>query len=231
MPFTAQDVKTLREMTECGMLDCKKALMETDGDMEKAVEFLREKGLASVAKKAGRIAAEGVVLDDAEEGVHRPVACIDLNMGGGRIDGIAIADSTAILDVEVAIGGAQVIQGDDRLRVAGANDLQALAAVQVFDVRFTGEHLLQGDQLGLPDMHAVGQQHGQGVEDEQRQQKNQCQDGGDHHRISEEFLPFQRCTLTGFHGHSPLWKREGIDSPPPLFCIGLIQLSDRITGS
>ena len=46
MPFTAQDVKTLREMTECGMLDCKKALMETDGDMEKAVEFLCEKGLA-----------------------------------------------------------------------------------------------------------------------------------------------------------------------------------------
>ena len=71
MPFTAQDVKTLREMTECGMLDCKKALMETDGDMEKAVEFLREKGLASVAKKSGRIAAEGLVLafTDAEKKV------------------------------------------------------------------------------------------------------------------------------------------------------------------
>lgn len=61
MPFTAQDVKTLREMTECGMLDCKKALMDTDGDMEKAVELLREKGLASQAKKASRIAAEGIV--------------------------------------------------------------------------------------------------------------------------------------------------------------------------
>ena len=71
MPFTAQDVKTLREMTECGMLDCKKALMETDGDMQKAVEFLREKGLASVAKKSGRIAAEGLVLafTDAEKKV------------------------------------------------------------------------------------------------------------------------------------------------------------------
>ena len=71
MPFTAQDVKTLREMTECGMLDCKKALIETDGDMEKAVEFLREKGLASVAKKSGRIAAEGLVLafTDAEKKV------------------------------------------------------------------------------------------------------------------------------------------------------------------
>ncbi len=61
MAFTAQDVKTLREMTGCGMMDCKKALTETDGDMDKAVEFLREKGLATAAKKAGRIASEGIV--------------------------------------------------------------------------------------------------------------------------------------------------------------------------
>ena len=61
MAFTAQDVKTLREMTNCGMIVCKKALTETDGDMDKAVEILREKGLAKAAKKAGRIAAEGLV--------------------------------------------------------------------------------------------------------------------------------------------------------------------------
>lgn len=61
MAFTAQDVKKLREMTNCGMMDCKKALTETNGDMDKAVEFLREKGLATAAKKAGRIAAEGIV--------------------------------------------------------------------------------------------------------------------------------------------------------------------------
>ena len=61
MAFTAQDVKTLREMTGVGMMDCKKALSECDGDMDKAVEFLREKGLATAAKKAGRIAAEGLV--------------------------------------------------------------------------------------------------------------------------------------------------------------------------
>ncbi|MDO4517262.1 MAG: translation elongation factor Ts [Bacillota bacterium] len=60
MAFTAADVKALREMTGVGMLDCKKALAETDGDMDKAVEFLREKGLAAAQKKAGRIAAEGV---------------------------------------------------------------------------------------------------------------------------------------------------------------------------
>lgn len=58
---TAKMVKDLREMTGAGMMDCKKALAETDGDMDKAVEFLREKGLAAAAKKAGRIAAEGVV--------------------------------------------------------------------------------------------------------------------------------------------------------------------------
>ncbi|MGN0150445.1 MAG: translation elongation factor Ts [Clostridia bacterium] len=61
MAFTAKDVKELREMTGCGMMDCKKALTETDGDMDKAVEFLREKGLATAAKKAGRIASEGIV--------------------------------------------------------------------------------------------------------------------------------------------------------------------------
>ena len=60
MAFTAADVKNLREMTGVGMMDCKKALTETDGDMDKAVEYLREKGLAKAAKKAGRIAAEGV---------------------------------------------------------------------------------------------------------------------------------------------------------------------------
>lgn len=58
---TAGMVKDLREMTGAGMMDCKKALGESNGDMEKAVEFLREKGLAAASKKAGRIAAEGIV--------------------------------------------------------------------------------------------------------------------------------------------------------------------------
>ncbi len=61
MSFTAQDVKALRERTGCGMMDCKNALTETNGDMEKAIDYLREKGMAKAAKKAGRIAAEGIV--------------------------------------------------------------------------------------------------------------------------------------------------------------------------
>ena len=59
--ITAKSVKELREMTGAGMMDCKKALVETEGNIEKAVEFLREKGLAAATKKAGRIAAEGIV--------------------------------------------------------------------------------------------------------------------------------------------------------------------------
>ena len=61
MSFTAADVKNLREKTGCGMMDCKKALTETNGDFDKAMDFLREKGLATAEKKAGRIAAEGMV--------------------------------------------------------------------------------------------------------------------------------------------------------------------------
>ncbi len=63
MAFTAADVKVLREMTGCGMMDCKKALAEADGDKEKAVDILREKGMAKAVKKAGRIASEGIVKD------------------------------------------------------------------------------------------------------------------------------------------------------------------------
>ncbi len=62
MNFTANDVKVLRERTACGMMDCKNALVEANGDMEKAIEILREKGLAAAAKKSGRIAAEGIVV-------------------------------------------------------------------------------------------------------------------------------------------------------------------------
>ena len=69
MNFTAQDVKELREKTGCGMMDCKKALTACEGDMEKAIDFLREKGLASAAKKAGRIASEGIVDVVIENGV------------------------------------------------------------------------------------------------------------------------------------------------------------------
>ena len=69
MAFTAADVKNLREMTGVGMMDCKKALAEADGNIDKAIEYLREKGLAASAKKAGRIAAEGMAYATVIDGV------------------------------------------------------------------------------------------------------------------------------------------------------------------
>ena len=76
MAFTAKDVMKLREMTGCGMMDCKKALTEADGDMDKATEILREKGMAKAIKKSGRIAAEGLVDIVVENGVG---AIIEVN--------------------------------------------------------------------------------------------------------------------------------------------------------
>ena len=74
MAVTAKLVKELREMTGAGMMDCKKALTATDGDMDTAVEFLREKGLATAQKKAGRIAAEGIVMLKVSEDGKKAVA-------------------------------------------------------------------------------------------------------------------------------------------------------------
>lgn len=69
MAFTAKDVMALREKTGAGMMDCKKALNDADGDMEKAADLLRERGIAKAAKKASRIAAEGLVSSYIENGV------------------------------------------------------------------------------------------------------------------------------------------------------------------
>lgn len=69
MAFTAKDVVALREKTGCGMMDCKKALQASDGDMNAAIDFLREKGLAAAEKKSGRAAAEGIVTTYTENGV------------------------------------------------------------------------------------------------------------------------------------------------------------------
>ena len=78
MSFTAQDVKALREKTGVGMMECKKALTEADGDMDKAVDYLRERGLAAAQKKASRIAAEGVVLSYADADTKKGVV-IEVN--------------------------------------------------------------------------------------------------------------------------------------------------------
>lgn len=93
MAFTAKDVQALREKTGCGMMDCKKALTETNGDMDAAADYLREKGLASQAKKAGRIAAEGTVCAISENGIGAVVelnAETDFVAGGEEFKALAL---------------------------------------------------------------------------------------------------------------------------------------------
>lgn len=96
MAFTAKDVQALREKTGCGMMDCKKALVECNGDPEAAADYLREKGLASQAKKAGRIAAEGTVCAYSNNGVG---AMVELN---SETDFVANGEEFKALAVEVA---------------------------------------------------------------------------------------------------------------------------------
>ncbi len=96
MAFTAKDVQALREKTGCGMMDCKKALTECDGNMDAAVDFLREKGLASQAKKAGRVAAEGTVCAIVENGVG---VVVELN---AETDFVANGEEFKALALEVA---------------------------------------------------------------------------------------------------------------------------------
>ncbi len=96
MAFTAKDVQALREKTGCGMMDCKKALTECNGDMDAAMDFLREKGLASQQKKASRIAAEGTVCAIVENGVG---VVVELN---AETDFVANGDEFKALALKVA---------------------------------------------------------------------------------------------------------------------------------
>ena len=96
MAFTAKDVQALRQKTGCGMMDCKKALVECDGNMDAAVDYLREKGLASQAKKSGRIAAEGTVAAIVKNGVG---ALVELN---SETDFVANGDGFKALAAEIA---------------------------------------------------------------------------------------------------------------------------------
>ena len=96
MAFTAKDVQALREKTGCGMMDCKKALTEWDGNMEAAADYLREKGLASQAKKASRVAAEGTVCAYTSNGVG---AVVEIN---SETDFVANGDGFKALAADIA---------------------------------------------------------------------------------------------------------------------------------
>ncbi len=125
MAFTAKDVQALREKTGCGMMDCKKALTETNGDMDAAVDFLREKGLASQAKKAGRIAAEGTVCAYTGNGVG---VVVELN---SETDFVANGEGFKALAAEVAEIVAEQNPADiDALLACEKNGMTVEAKVQ-----------------------------------------------------------------------------------------------------
>ena len=127
MAFTANDVKTLREMTGVGMMDCKKALTESDGDMDKAVEWLREKGLAAAQKKAGRIAAEGMAYATVINGVG---VVVEVN---AETDFVSKND----LFVDFVSGVAHVVAGQNPA------DVEALMACKFVDSELTVEQIQQ----------------------------------------------------------------------------------------
>ncbi|MDX1351714.1 MAG: translation elongation factor Ts [Thiomicrorhabdus sp.] len=114
MAITAAMVKELREITSAGMMDCKKALSETDGDMDAAIEFLRKKGMAGADKKAGRVAAEGVIAiavsDDKKTGAIAEVNCeTDFVAKGDEFQGFAneiaaIALANKTTDIDAVMG-------------------------------------------------------------------------------------------------------------------------------
>ena len=121
MAFTALDVKKLREQTGCGMMDCKKALTESDGDFDKAVEYLREKVLAAAAKKAGRIAAEGMVYAAADV-ANKVGVVIEVN---AETDFVAKNDSFQTFVKEVA----------DVVMAQNPADVEALMACKLGEQR------------------------------------------------------------------------------------------------
>ena len=101
MAFTAKDVAELRKQTGCGMMDCKKALVESDGDFEAAVKYLREKGMAATAKKADRIAAEGLV--DIMT-IGNTTAIVDTNCDPDDADCIIPGNDDAIRAIKLIAG-------------------------------------------------------------------------------------------------------------------------------
>ena len=131
MAFTAQDVKNLREKTGVGMMECKKALTEADGDMDKAFEILRERGLAASAKKASRIAAEGAIIAYTDED-SKTTVLLEINSETdfvGKNDkfqefGLNVAKTIAASKpASVEELGALTLSGSDRTVTESLNDL------------------------------------------------------------------------------------------------------------
>ncbi|MGH7023261.1 MAG: translation elongation factor Ts [Caulobacteraceae bacterium] len=138
--ITATLVKALREKSGVGMMDCKKALQETHGDMEAAVDWLRAKGLAKAAKKADRVAAEGVVaLATRADGAGMTAALIELN---AETDFVARNEGFQSLARRIASAALDVEGGVEALRAAKLDDGQSVAEAVTHLVATIGENMV-----------------------------------------------------------------------------------------
>ncbi|MDX1348256.1 MAG: translation elongation factor Ts [Thiomicrorhabdus chilensis] len=163
MAITAGMVKELREMTGAGMMDCKKALAETDGDMDAAVEFLRKKGMAGADKKAGRVAAEGVVAiavsDDKKKAAIAEVNCETDFVAKGdefkdfanEIAQIALAKGTT--DIEALMGetmaNGQTIDLRRRELIAKIGENIAVRRVELIETNGQIGQYQHGEKIGV----------------------------------------------------------------------------------
>ena len=131
--FTAKDVQLLRQRTGVGMMDCKNALSEANGDMEKAIEILREKGIAKAAKKAGRVAAEGLVVAKVKDGVG---VVVEVN---SETD--FVAKNSDFVDFVNAVA--------DTILEKNPKDLEELKSMEISNGNLTVEKTLQEKVLSI----------------------------------------------------------------------------------
>jgi len=163
MAITAAMVKELREITSAGMMDCKKALSETDGDMDAAIEFLRKKGMAGADKKAGRVAAEGVIAialsDDKKKAAIAEVNCeTDFVAKGDEFKGfadeiaaIALANNTADIEAVMGMAMASGKTVDERRRelIAKIGENMGVRRIELVETNGQIDKYQHGEKIGV----------------------------------------------------------------------------------
>lgn len=163
MAITAAMVKELREITSAGMMDCKKALAETDGDMDAAIEFLRKKGMAGADKKAGRVAAEGVIAiavsDDKKKAVIAEVNCETDFVAKGdefknfadEIAAIALANNTTDIDAIMAstMANGKTVDETRRELIAKIGENMALRRLELVETSGQIGQYQHGEKIGV----------------------------------------------------------------------------------
>ncbi|WEJ61574.1 translation elongation factor Ts [Thiomicrorhabdus lithotrophica] len=163
MAITAAMVKELRESTGAGMMDCKKALAEVDGDMDAAIEFLRKKGMAGADKKAGRVAAEGVIAiavsEDGKKAVIAEVNCEtdfvakgdEFNAFADEIAAIALANNTTDIDavMGMTMASGKTVDVTRRELIAKIGENMAVRRLELIETTGQIGQYKHGEKIGV----------------------------------------------------------------------------------